>query len=146
MTNITINAKNATIELTKVFAKNASRFGTPEYMQLQQARADYPNYRVIVAKRSTKARDCFKGLTYDYMEQYMKAHEEKDLLKEFYTLCGKDENGKVVEFAVIATYADVKGWFLNTHPQMDINDKKNIDEILQKARESAHVLSLLQNW
>ena len=136
MTNITINAKNATIELTKVFAKKASHFGSEEYKQLQQARADYPNYSVVT-KSVNKRCDHFKGLTYAYMEKYMNEHEEKDLLKDYYTLCGKDENGKDAEFAVAATYGEVKEWFLNTHPQMNINDKKkSIDEILQKVRNA----------
>ena len=136
MTNITINTKNATIELTKAFAKAASRFGSKEYKQLQMARADYPNYRVVT-KSASKHRDNFKGLTYEYMEKYMNEHKEDKLLHEYYTLCGKDENGDKTEFAVTATYGEVKEWFLATHPQMDINDKKkSIDEILQKVRDA----------
>ncbi len=133
MTNININSKNATIELTKVFAKNASRFGSEEYKQLQQARADYPNYRVVT-KNVGKRVDHFKGLTYDYMEKYMKEHNEMDQLKEYYTLCGKDENGNKVEFAAIATYGQIKEWFILTHPQIETK-KKSIDDILKKARE-----------
>jgi len=133
MTNITINTKNATIELTKVFAKNASRFGSEEYKQLQMARADYPNYRVIT-KSTSKGSDHFKGLTYAYMEKYMNENKEDALLKEYYTLCGKDENGKDVEFAATATYGQVKEWFIVNHPQLDTK-KKSIDDILKNVRE-----------
>ena len=134
MTNIYINSKNATIELTKVFAKKASCFGSEEYKQLQMARADYPNYRVVT-KSVSKRNDHFKGLTYAYMEKYMNEHKEEDLLQEYYTLCGKDENGKAAEFAATASYGEVKEWFLINHPQLDTK-KKSIDEILKRARES----------
>ena len=100
------------------------------------ARADYPNYRVVT-KSVSKRTDHFKGLTYAYMKKYMIKHNEANLLKEYYALCGKDENGDETEFAVTATYGEVKEWFLATHPQMDINDKKkSIDEILQKVRDA----------
>ena len=133
MTNIHINSENATIELTKAFAQAASRFGSEEYKQLQMARADYPNYRVVT-KSASKHRDNFKGLTYEYMEKYMNVHKEDELLQEYYTLCGKDKDGKDVEFAATATYGQVKEWFIVNHPQLDTK-KKSIDDILKKVRE-----------
>ena len=56
MTAITINAKNRSIELTKTFAAASSKFGTPEYDQLQQVRRDYPNYKVVtIARKAPKS-------------------------------------------------------------------------------------------
>lgn len=40
MTNLTINNKARTIEMTKKFEKAASRFGSDEYKMLQEARKD----------------------------------------------------------------------------------------------------------
>ena len=68
MSNITINTKNATIELTKTFSKNAAKYGSPAYMELQNARKDYPSFRVVtVAKKAAKPE--YKGLTFEYMKK-----------------------------------------------------------------------------
>lgn len=127
--NIRINDKNHTIELTKKFATAAKRFGTPEYEDLQTVRRDYPRYRIEIKTASKKA-DCFKGLTYDYMETYIEIHK-KELLGNFYTLCGKTEDGEEQEFAAAATYGEIKKWFLDQFPELKIQ-RKTIDEILNK--------------
>ena len=75
MTNLTINAKNHTIEMTKSFSKAASKFGSPEYNEWQNARRDYPTYRVAtVTKKGAKPE--YKGLTYAYMEKYEASIED----------------------------------------------------------------------
>ena len=88
MTAITINAKNRTIELTKTFATASSKFGSPEYEQLQMARKDYPNYKVVTITRKAPKSDkpTFKGLTYEYMEKYIKSHDnaEENMAEVFY--------------------------------------------------------------
>lgn len=130
MTNsIVINDKNRTIEITKSFAAAAKRFGSQEYEMLQTARSHYPNYYVKIKSAARKA-DCFKGLTFDYMEKYIKSHKE-ELLSDFYTLCGKTETGEEQKFAAAATYGEIKKWFLNQFPELNIK-RKSIDEILGK--------------
>ena len=102
MTNsIVINDKSRTIEITKKFAAAAKNFGSQEYEDLQRARSHYPNYYVKVRSAARKA-DHFKGLTFDYMEKYIKKHN-MELLKTFYVLCGKTEEGKKQDFAAAAT-------------------------------------------
>ena len=50
--NININTENATIELTsKKFATAAAKFGTDAYKMLQEARSDYPTYKVVTVAR-----------------------------------------------------------------------------------------------
>ncbi len=72
MTNLTINTNKGTIEMTKTFAKAASRFGSEEYNNLQQARKDYPNFKVV--EKKVKCGDRMKGLTIVYMERYINEH------------------------------------------------------------------------
>ena len=127
--NITINSKNNTIEITKKFATATKRFGTPEYDDLQAVRRDYPRYRIEI-KTAAKKADCFKGLTYNYMRTYIETHK-KELLGNFYTLCGKTENGEDQEFAAAATYGEIKSWFLDQFSELTIQ-RKTIDEILNK--------------
>ncbi len=104
--NIRINGKNRTIKITKKFATAAKRFGTAEYDDLQAVRRDYPRYRVEI-KTPVKKADCYKGLTFAYMENYISAHN-KELLEDFHVLCGKTEDGENKEFAVAASYGEIK--------------------------------------
>lgn len=116
MTTITINAKNRTIELTKTFAKNATKFGSPEYNELKEARLDFPSYKVITITRKT-ARPKFKGLTYEYMEKYITTHddEEKSIMAEFMVKRALTEDAKEA-LAVSDSYDDIRKWFFEKYP------------------------------
>ena len=114
MNAITINSKNHTIELSKTFAKAASIFGSEEYNQLQIARRDYPNYRVVTLKQKGTGKADFTNLSYDFMDKYVNDHAESDDLKaEYRSLRGLDENG------IAADYQTVKDWFLNNFPEFE---------------------------
>ena len=127
MTNsIVINDKSRKIEITKKFAAAAKYFGSQEYKMLQKARTHYPDYYVKVRSAARKA-DHFKGLTFDYMEGYIKKHN-MELLKNF-ILSGKTEEGKKKDFAAAATYGEIKKWFIEQFPELEIK-RKTIDEIL----------------
>ena len=119
MTNITINTKKSTIEMNKTFAKNAALFGSDEYKQLQEARRDYPTFRVVtVSKKSAKP--AYKGLTCKYIEKYIAAHddEEQSIMAEYKMLRGKSEAGKDA-MADDTAYAIIKEWFLMTYPEIE---------------------------
>ena len=120
MTTIKINYKNHTIEMpTKKFANAASRYGTEEYNALQGARSDYPNFRVVLAKANTKRKDSLKGLNYEFMESYIKNHDEDgSILKVFNKKRGLD-----AESLSSLTYGEIKAWFLEQYPEIkNIND------------------------
>ena len=122
MTTMTINAKNRTIEMTKKFATAAAKFGTDEYKQLQEARRDYPTFKVVTVTRKA-AKSAFKGLTFKYMEKYIAAHdnEDKSIMAEYKKLRAQfdeedDENIKVL--AESASYMEIKDWFLKKFPEI----------------------------
>lgn len=131
-TEIKINDNNRTIEVTKKFSTAASRYGTREYEELQDARRAYPKYKVVV-KKVSKKKDTFKGLTYDYMRDYIKNHdnEEKSIMAEFCALCGKDANGNRIEMADAASYGEIKAWFLSQYSEFK-EYRTNVDKILAK--------------
>ena len=119
MTTITINTKKSTIEMNKTFAAKAIIFGTDEYKQLQEARRDYPSYRVVtVAKKAAKP--AYKGLTCKYMEKYIAAHDDENqtIMAEYKMLRGKSEAGKEA-MADDANYPIIKEWFLMTFPEIE---------------------------
>jgi len=133
MTTININSKNTTIEMTKAFAKAASRFGSEEYRQLQQARVDYPNYRVVT-KSASKHRDTLKGLTFDYMLEYIDKHDKNlddsmTVKAAFLKLSARDEEGKKIEGAEYASYGEIKKWFLEQYPELNSNHKEQRNTI-----------------
>lgn len=117
MTNLTINNKARTIEMTKKFEKAASRFGSDEYKTLQEARRDYPTYKVIVKTSTAKSKESFKGLTYEYMKKYIAAHdnEGKTIMAEFEMLRGTSAEAKEMN-AAARPYGEMKKWFFDKYP------------------------------
>lgn len=128
MTNMTINTKSNTIEMSKKFAKAASRYGTPEYKDLQAARADYPTYK-IVTKTVSKKKDSFKGLTYEYMESYIKTHDNANEMMSKYNFLRAASESKDDEFAEAVSYGTIKKWFLAQYPALTAY-RENIKDIL----------------
>lgn len=134
MTTISINSKNHTIEMNKSVAKAASKFGTPEYNELQEVRRAYPTYRVVtVAKKGPKPE--YKGLTYEYMEKYIKTHDNEDnsFMSEYLMLRGLDEDGKKID-ADSAGYTDIKEWFFQSFPAIQ-KYHADRDALLKKIAE-----------
>ncbi len=124
MNTITINSNNRTIEMTKKYAAAASRYGTAEYRALQEARRDYPDFKVITKTVSKSSKNTFSGLTYDYMEQYIKAHDESGKrMAEFKDLRGLSEEAKAM-CSKPHSYLEVKRWFLKTYPEFETFHKQ----------------------
>lgn len=113
-----INQKNHAIEMTKKFAKAATKFGSDEYKQLQEARRDYPNFRVVtVSRKPDNKKDQYKGLTYEYMERYIQKHddEQKSIMAEYLTLRGKTAQAEEA-LAESFSYLEMREWFLKKFP------------------------------
>ena len=112
-----INEKKKTVEMTKKFAAAARRYGTEEYLQLQEVRSAYPNFKVIIASRKTSSKNSYKGLTYKYMEAYIEKHddEKKSIMQEYLNLRGKTEEAEDA-MAESVGYLEMKDWFLKKFP------------------------------
>jgi len=110
MTNITINTKNNTIVITKAFEKKASKFNSKEYLELKDAKADFPTFRVV-AKASSRNKT-FKGLTFDFMETYIAAHDDAERRMETFN---DMKNAKAL-YGKTMPYAEITTWFLNEYP------------------------------
>lgn len=132
MTGIAIIIRSHTIEVSKKFAAAAARFGTEEYKALQEVRRDYPGYKVVTAARKT-AKPAFKGLTYEYMEKYIAAHDndEKTIMGEYKMLTATCDRAN--EMLLKATsYHEVKEWFFDTFPEIKAFHEKRA-ALLNKA-------------
>lgn len=133
---MTINYTNNTIEMSKTEAKAAGKYGSEKFNELQTLKAAEPTFRVVIVKSTAKKGDHFKGLTYDYMESYIKTHddEEHSTLTIFNQLRGLDENGQKMELAAVATYGEIKMWFLAQYPGIAAMSA-NVNKILDAARK-----------
>ena len=84
MRDIKIDFVKNEIIMTRKFAAQASDPRSAEYALLQETRKAYPNFAVrkhTIKKNSSK--ECYKGLTYDYMRNYILTHESKALWQKW---------------------------------------------------------------
>ena len=118
-----------TLTMSPAFAKQASRYGTPEYNLLMQLRHDYPglNIEVEASKKTTHG-----GLSFEQMENHIQHCKDADK-----RICAF---GKVKELSKSQAnpYAYVKKWFLENYanysetPELDdenfvvVNTKKEM--------------------
>lgn len=114
MVKMSINFQNSTIELSKATAKEASIVGSQAYKELIEVRTQFPNFKVVI-KETAKNNSRMKGFNYDFMENYIKTHNDSEIhIAEYEKL----KNSGI-------SYFDVKKWFLNTYPIfMDANKSK----------------------
>ena len=119
MTTITVSARTHSLVLTKSFAAKAAIFGPDEYKKLQEARRDYPGYKVTVGK-TKEAKNIYAGLDYDYMEKYIKAHDDdkQSIMNEYLMLRGKSKDALEIQ-AGSASFLEIRAWFLKTFPSIE---------------------------
>ena len=111
----TMKIKNNTIEITKTFAQKAARVGSPEYYELLKARKENPSCTVEV--KQTKSKDSFKGLTYEYMEDYILTHGSAEEVRK--NLAKYEELLLISECHSRARrYPAIKSWFLEMYPEV----------------------------
>ena len=107
-----------TIVMDRTFAKYAANTMSQEYAHLQTVRQDYPEYQVVLRhiKRS-KTKECYRGLTYEYMEDYIKNHGPKEEsaknLTEF-----KEQKLISLCHSTSRRYPTIKKWFLAKYPEV----------------------------
>jgi hypothetical protein len=113
-----INHEKGTITMDRTFAKKAENTMSAEYAHLQNVRRDYPTYTVVRREiKKNPNKECYKGLTYEYMENYITTHEEGEnrvlVLKEFAEMRLISEcHSKAHRYPVI------KKWFLDKYPEI----------------------------
>ena len=73
------NLMTKKIEMTKTEAKAAGKINSEKFNELHTLRTMYPTFEIVIkasaAKKSTK--ENYKGLTYEYMEKYIPAHDDE---------------------------------------------------------------------
>ena len=135
--SITLNRQNRTIEVTKKFYAAASKYNSEEEILLRGAQQNNPGYKVEVISRKTKS--TYKGLDYDFMTTYIKAHDdaEKSKMATFLEMRALTAEAIMMDVAP-ADYLSVKEWFLNEFPEIEAFHEKRqqmLDNIEKKSAE-----------
>lgn len=108
-----INHENRTLVMDRTFAKAASFVGSNEYNLLQDARRDYPTYQVTLRSIKKKEdKESYRGLTYQYMENYIACHANAiKIMEEYKELRLQAECHSI-------RYPNIKKWFLAKYPEI----------------------------
>ena len=97
-----------TIEVSKAFATKASHFGSMEYKELRAVINELPNFRVMIKAAPTSHQTYTKGLTYEFMEQYIsRVSEDESVMQDFLYL----RQG--------CSYNEIKKWFFAKFPEIN---------------------------
>ena len=130
------NLMTKKIEMSKTEAKAAGKINSEKFNELNTLRTMYPTFEIVIkasaAKKSTK--ENYKGLTYEYMEKYIAAHddEKKTIMAEYKMMRGTSEEAKEA-LAESYSYYDMKIWFLNKFPAIAEFHKKREEALTGKA-------------
>ena len=115
---LTVKYAEGVIEMNTTFAKMMQNPMSDEYAQLQKVRSDFPTFVVRTRKiKSNPQKDTYKGLTYEYMRDYIILHtapeNEAEAVAEFdeMVLISKC-HGKALR------YPTIKKWFLAKYPEV----------------------------
>ena len=133
-----LNHENCTIVMDRTFAKRSENTRSEEYTHLQQVRQDYPMYEVIRRKitRNTEM-EHYKGLTYEFMEDYIMTHGTADEIK---ANLNKYEELRLITqcHSKARRYPAIKSWFLETYPEIvKFGNKEETPKILQIGEKRA---------
>lgn len=102
-----IDYTTMTMTMTSEFANRAYDPTTSEYEILTRLQRDFPKLRVVrKTHRSPKSPNPEKGLTYNWMEKYIRLHENADELLELFQKVKGTGRG----------YLYVKAWFVKQFP------------------------------
>ena len=113
-----IDRENGLIIMDRTFAKLSENTRSEEYAHLQQVRKDYPSFQVVTKTiKKNPNKECYKGLTYDYMREYIFKHEpaetRRSVLMEFEDMIFISQcHSKAKRYPVI------KNWFLEKYPEI----------------------------
>ena len=137
MKNLTVVAASRSIEVSKKFNARASQYGTDEYKMLQEVRRDYPGYKVVEVATRKAPKSSYKGLTYEYMENYIISHDDdkNSIMNEYMDLRAMTVEAEEA-CADALSYQEVKTWFLDKYPAI-ANFHETRAKLVENAQKKA---------
>ena len=131
---LSVKYAEGVIEMNTTFAKMMQNPLSEEYALLQRTRLDFPTFAVRTRQiKSNPHKDTYKGLTYEYMKNYILKHDDEDgkIMAEFRELIAQDKKDKVegAEHLEAAGYLDVKKWFLAKFPEIKEYKEQHAEKV-----------------
>ena len=127
---LTLDFSKKTINMTESISKKAENYGSTEYNMLQNARKDYPEFEIIVTKKSKRVKDAHKGIDVKFMYKYIEKHDNENhdvmnLFKKYFETF--DEEKEKFVFYRDVDFFKVQKWFLSQYTEIDeaIKTRKN---------------------
>ena len=125
--------------VTKMFAKNARIFGTPEYKLWKEIRLDNPNAEMVTKtiKKNPNKKVETKNMTYENMAMFIREQDNaEELLKEM---------KKQIALSKVQTnpYRFVLAWFMQKFTGYD-EYKAYFAKMAQEATAKADIFTLVQ--
>ena len=115
MKNITVDIVAGIISVSSSFYKKASVAGTPEYNQLMAVRAQNAGFQTVVRRfKTNKTQDRYKGLTYEFMREYLARVKDADGMKELENMINISKC-----HSAGFRYPVIKSWFLKRYPEIE---------------------------
>lgn len=132
---VRVNAAKGLLVMDRTFAKKSQDVRSEEYELLQRVRRDYPNFPVVVRRiKRNSQKETYAGLTYAYMEAYIKTHEEGEAFEAVMA--------EYRELLLIAKchaksrrYPTIKKWFLKKYPAVAMFGVEKDEEVTPTTEE-----------
>lgn len=120
MNTLKIFHKESKIVMDRTFAKNAENTMSKEYAHLQQVRKDYPEYIVMVKTiKKNHNKNTYRGLTYEYMYDYIATHKELSQEKKEKLKSDLDAKIRISKCQALQyRYPVIKKWFIDKFPEI----------------------------
>ena len=111
---VQVNHFNHTIYVRPTWAKKARNINSDEAAIIKEIAEAYPKYNVSVKGINIKKKkECYKGLSYNTMEEYISSHDpDGSIMKEY-----KEKREQAKGHSI--RYPNIKHWFLEKYPNYD---------------------------
>ena len=131
---LTLDFSKNTINMTESFSKKAENYGSTEYNMLQNARKDYPEFEIIVTKKSKRVKDAHKGIDVKFMYNYIKKHdndkeEVMNLFKGWFKKLKETDDGIEYILHNDVEFLNIRSWFLDQYTEFDEAIKTRKDNL-----------------
>lgn len=128
--------ENHEIILYKWFAEKSKNPRNPEFKMLISFTTNFPTYKIVIRDdiNVKEGQEHYRGLTYEYMETYIKKYEPKEtkeaVLKEF-----EDKLFISECHSKGRRYPAIKKWFLEKYPEVAKFGMRNSDTPSEESQE-----------
>ena len=101
------------------FIKASANITTEEYKTLKEIMTVHPTYSLVKREiRKNPQKESYRGLTYEYMQNYIASHDNAENRLAIYNELRIRAKCRSIR------YAHIKKWFLETYPEIDDFDCK----------------------